>query len=974
RQRVTIEVVCLLIDDEFVRVIRPSLYRIVLVNTELKVHVGKMDEDSGIGAIYQKATPDKNRGSTPGIGSITGRIPSIRTIGTADFFTPSGPVVELATFGTGLMNRTTFQTGKETLAVPWIERELILGRQFLVERWALSGLRGMRLISRPFAIRLPVELWGIILWYVMEPVISPHTYCDSYSYPELHLRLYKMPQPDFQDWFRCRLVCRTWLEILGPYPHLTFSNKKGVIPYVNRKGITSMSFNRYSLLFEIPPDQCQELMSRLTVLRIQQFSGWFPPPNSTYLHMPIDFSNVRCLFISGADTWPYFWPGLTEACPNLVSLTIQGKVYTSGMINLPHLESLAIHPEKLAVEVEVVWALPNLRHLSLYGPFYPERLLEHHGPLLHTLMIHSSHPGYQLNPTFWDHFISLRTIGVWARPGQTLVPPPPQHPLRHLTIFLEKEEPLRLELVKESLVSFPIIRDLSVQIPDIRKQEKTKLQALGKEFRVSIHFLPQFEPLTPEQSILSKILMPLKRMLWIPVKRFILASFGRIKNNRAFKMVKKLAGKVAFFIFAATLGPPAVLVEWIRGEDEELDIPVVGSAMAFWDISASQSIDNEKPPPERSRDISGLQRKLANRVEWGMSPHTYCDSDTYPELHFQFHKILPPDYHHWFRYRLVCRTWNEILGPYPHRTLSNKIDITSHTNTRGITSMHLKHYSILFEIPLEQYKELVSQLTVLRIRRFSGWTPPPNSRHPAGSVKFRNVRFLSISGSDTWPDFWPGLAEACPNLVSLTVQGDVHCSETINLPHLETLSIYPVDMRRTAEAHWDLPNLKHLSLYGAYYPKQLLETHGPLLHSLMVHSSHTDLSLTPKFWDRFVSLRTVGVWARSGQTLLPPSPEHPLRHLALFIEKKWPLRIDVIKQSLISFPLIRDLSIQIQDIRNHEKERLQALAKQFHVSIHLLPQAEPSPPPQTTLSMIFTPIKHAFQGGIDLSSRRIGLP
>ncbi|CAG8758174.1 16994_t:CDS:2, partial [Acaulospora colombiana] len=153
-----------------------------------------------------------------------------------------------------------------------------------------------------------------------------------------------------------------------------------------------------------------------------------------------------------------------------------------------------------------------------------------------------------------------------------------------------------------------------------------------------------------------------------------------------------------------------------------------------------------------------------------ISPYTYCDSDTYPGLHFDFYQFVPPDYQDWFRCRLVCRTWKEILGPYPHRTLPDKTDITSHTNTRGITSMYLKRYGILFEIPLEQYKELVGQLTVLRIQQFSGWTPPPNSGHPAGSIKFRNVRFLSISGSDTRPDFWPGLAEACPNLVSLAIR------------------------------------------------------------------------------------------------------------------------------------------------------------------------------------------------------------
>ncbi|PVG02872.1 hypothetical protein CPB86DRAFT_869834 [Serendipita vermifera] len=361
------------------------------------------------------------------------------------------------------------------------DRELTPGRQFLFEKNTLGYLRRNGLISHRFPISLPVEVWGIILWYVLEPTISPHTYCNSDTYPELHLQFYSTTTPDLQDWFCCRLVCRAWKQLLGPYPHITLPIKTSPFKDADTKGITSMSCNYDDLFVEISRDGCPTLLSQLTVLSIQHFGSWVFDSGSPSKF--IKFSNVQCLIIPGWGRWSDTWPSLTRGFPKLVSLTIQGRVYCSGEIRLQHLEILGIEPDGGA---EVYWDLPSLKHLSLYGPFYPEQLLRDRGPFLYSLLFHTKR---LFTSEFWTHYASLRTLGLCPQTMGGIRSPPLEHPLRHLVLFLAREEEFPVQLIKDTLGKFPLIRHCSIQMPGRNVRAKKALQA---EYNVSFHFLPQF--------------------------------------------------------------------------------------------------------------------------------------------------------------------------------------------------------------------------------------------------------------------------------------------------------------------------------------------------------------------------------------------------------------------------------------------------------------------------------------------------
>ncbi|PVG02871.1 hypothetical protein CPB86DRAFT_822456 [Serendipita vermifera] len=355
------------------------------------------------------------------------------------------------------------------------DRELTLGRQFLLERYALEFLRRMGLIQPRFLISLPVEIWSIIL--------CPHTYCNADTHPGLHLQFDLILPPDYGDWLRCRLI-------LGPYPHLRIPAKSG------------LAINENTKIVRMSEDGSRDLFGQVTVLRILRFSRSPSALNEIYPDNLIGFRNVRFLCIRGWDSRANLWPSLVQGFPELVSLTIHGKVYCSGKIALKQLETLGIHPDFYPSGGDTHFDFPKLKHLSIHDSSLPDpllQLLNDHGPFLHSFLIHSYHSGYAMLPTFWDHYTSLRTVGIWPQWEQTIVPPPPGHPLQHLTIFISRKVQLRVKLIKETLTNFPFICDLSIEIYDLRRREKDALYELAGRFNVSLHFLPQLRQL-PQQS------------------------------------------------------------------------------------------------------------------------------------------------------------------------------------------------------------------------------------------------------------------------------------------------------------------------------------------------------------------------------------------------------------------------------------------------------------------------------------------
>ncbi|PVG02876.1 hypothetical protein CPB86DRAFT_869837 [Serendipita vermifera] len=373
-----------------------------------------------------------------------------------------------------------------------LDRELVPQRQTKIERWSLALLRKAGFLPPRFPVSLPFEIWSIILWYVLEPAISPHTFCNSDTFPNLFFQLFYTRCLDTTNWSRCRLVCRTWKEIMDPCPFLKTSFKDPPPEDEELTRVTSLFLTGYKThdadietLLRRP-----QLTSQVTVLFIYAYSRWRVGQPTLHFHERVDFSNLRCLCIG----WAFlprdksFWGTLSKCCPRLVLLSVRGKLPLSKVLDFPLLETLAVQIDK-PLPAEPSYNIPKLTHLSFTGKFVPERLLHEYGPFLHSLLYHSPSSLGGITERFWKHYAALRTLGIRLPAQQTFVSPPPEHPLRHLCFFFIPSVTQRIRLIQAALVHFPLIRKLSIEISSFTGREKSALLRIAKRSGFELHFL-----------------------------------------------------------------------------------------------------------------------------------------------------------------------------------------------------------------------------------------------------------------------------------------------------------------------------------------------------------------------------------------------------------------------------------------------------------------------------------------------------
>jgi hypothetical protein len=334
----------------------------------------------------------------------------------------------------------------------------------------------------------------MILWYLLEEDISPYTYCNSDTYPRLNFHYIHTRHPTYEDWFRYRLVCRTWKEIMGPYPLVTCSQSPDRrFPKEEELGrVKGIYFNKcksYSEELEYLRGYPQ-LMSQVTLLFFWEYPDWRLQSADLQFYKLIEFSNLRSLCIGWISVQidEDFWLTLSKGCPRLVWLHVHGNMRWTGTLSFPQLEVLGLRliPEQ---QTEPSYNIPKLTHFSFTGMILPKQLTHQYGPSLQSLLIHYIKPLSEVTPEFWKHYASLRTFGFYPIPYRPVVGPPPDHPLRHLCIFLTHNNTQRVEMVEATLPKFPHILKLSVEIPNLTGDEKNAVLKIAKRSNVEVHFI-----------------------------------------------------------------------------------------------------------------------------------------------------------------------------------------------------------------------------------------------------------------------------------------------------------------------------------------------------------------------------------------------------------------------------------------------------------------------------------------------------
>jgi hypothetical protein len=310
----------------------------------------------------------------------------------------------------------------------------------------------------------------------------------------MNFQLIYTRRPNYEDWFRCRLVCHMWKEIMGPYPLITCSQSSNRrIPeekdLTRVKGIFLNKCKSYSKELEYLR-QYPQLSSQITLLFIGEYPTTYREPAEKQFYKLLEFNNLRCLSIGWMPSQndEYFWQTLSERCPRLVWLHIHGNIRWCGSLNFPHLEFLGLRLLHVH-HSEPSYNLPKLAHFSFIGMLVPQQLVHKYGPSLQSLLIHYIKPLSEITPEFWKHYASLRTFGFYPTTYRPVAGPPPEHPLRHLCIFLSHSSYQRVELVQAAIVNFPHILKLSIELPDPTKEEKNALLKMAQQSNFELQFL-----------------------------------------------------------------------------------------------------------------------------------------------------------------------------------------------------------------------------------------------------------------------------------------------------------------------------------------------------------------------------------------------------------------------------------------------------------------------------------------------------
>jgi hypothetical protein len=160
-----------------------------------------------------------------------------------------------------------------------------------------------------------------------------------------------------------------------------------------------------------------------------------------------------------------------------------------------------------------------------------------------------------------------------------------------------------------------------------------------------------------------------------------------------------------------------------------------------------------------------------------INPLAYCDSDNYPTLCARFDGAQGRYFEEWFQLRLVCRTWNDILGGVPHIVCSAEKGMPGKETISGVISLRcIPNGSYGAKMTdLRHYPQLTDQIKILAFSSYDHWW---DQKFIHDYIKFNNVQYLYLNCLNAvaeHPDFWSSIRTAFPQLAWLT-SGKYHTS------------------------------------------------------------------------------------------------------------------------------------------------------------------------------------------------------
>ena len=317
--------------------------------------------------------------------------------------------------------------------------------------------------SLEFRITLPVELWAIIIHYVLDAAIIPYCQptrsCAAYQG-------YLVPCFDNNEWHSLRLVCHTWARLVGPPSHFTYClNDRGIEPF--RGIIRTPDIARRLTCLTLEDDDDGDV----TRLLLDSSSN-FPAVRSLSLDLFMSFGNT------------FNWQSLSTGYPLLVYLFISGAPRPTEAITFKYLEYLIVPNRRwtnswVSSPTTGNFCLPSIKNLAFeHDDDYIERLLQDHGRQLHSLTLTSS---YSFTEGFWEKVPNLLTLDVHWGYLHWMGRIPVGHPLQHLCVHNIPRNQRQREEMHRILSDFPKVSYFHIAETVVLNSEFKTISRLAKQ-------------------------------------------------------------------------------------------------------------------------------------------------------------------------------------------------------------------------------------------------------------------------------------------------------------------------------------------------------------------------------------------------------------------------------------------------------------------------------------------------------------
>jgi hypothetical protein len=252
-------------------------------------------------------------------------------------------------------------------------------------------------------------------------------------------------------------------------------------------------------------------------------------------------------------------------------------------------------------------------------------------------------------------------------------------------------------------------------------------------------------------------------------------------------------------------------------------------------------------------------------------PYQQCTWITFPTYHRDIETLAIPDITSWKNYRLVCRTFAQVL----HIPIQSIISSTNSFIPEGIKTLHIQQTTILMNSTLQVLLSECRSITTLTLEQVYQDRGESVSLLMSGSKALPNVRSLRLfTGLPS--NFWKRLEDSFPLLIELYTGSTPSCDTHVTLWKLEILHVRDIDQ----ESLLHCPQLKHLFIKMRTEWDGFLQRHATHLESLLIQCHYV---YRPNWWSCFPNLRTCGGAVDYSTTFWkPPSNVFPAEHLCLY--------------------------------------------------------------------------------------------